>query len=105
MKNGTEIGKYIIHFENGTTESIPLIYGHNVGNIVMHPQIPLTETESAALVEINSSPTNSKGNAKTQPIYHFEWMNPNPDRRITHLEFQSARKTAAPILLGITAEP
>ena len=32
------------------------------------------------------------------------WVNPNPDKKITHLDFESAGRKAAPFLVAITVE-
>ena len=102
---GGEIGKYVVRFEDGNTESIPLKYGQNVGNILVNPKFSNPDVESATLVEVNLPSTNGNNNSSKQPFYHFEWTNPHPDQKITFIEFHSARRLSAPVLLGLTLEP
>ncbi|MDC0325170.1 hypothetical protein OAM01_00260 [bacterium] len=103
-KQGTEIGSYKIIFENKHIERIPILYGINVANIVVNNQMPNPDVEFASKVDVYSSRKN-KGSSKKQFFYHFEWTNPFPDQQIVALEFESARKMAAPVLLGLTLEP
>ena len=103
-KQGAEIGSYKVTFENKHIERIPILYGINVANVVVNNQMPSPDVEFARKIDVNSSPKN-KGSSRKQFFYHFEWTNPFPDQQIMALEFESARKMAAPVLLGLTLEP
>lgn len=97
------IGTYIVHYANGTHQSIPLIYEKNIANVCNKPsQITVSNVEQATLVEIPKN--HERNNSKTNLSYHFAWENPHPELIIDHIDVQSLRKDSAPILLGITLE-
>jgi hypothetical protein len=100
---GQEIGNYQVHYNNGTTYTIPLIYDKNIANVWDQPgETTVSEIEQATLVKLPAK-EERKGSAANYS-YHFTWNNPNPELTIEHIAVQSNRKDSAPLLLGITLE-
>ena len=100
---GQEIGNYTIHYANGTTEKIALIYDKNIANVWDQPgETNVTEIEQATLVKLPLK--EAKTNAPAHYSYHFTWHNPHPEQSIEHIAVQSNRKDSAPMILGVTLE-
>jgi len=105
-KIGKEIGSYVVHYENGSQETIPLVYGENIANLWNQqgtfPEMKVTQATKVLLPPVKQRQGNTPS---TSAAYHFTWKNPHPDQRISHLEFKSERHIPAPILLGLTVKP
>jgi hexosaminidase len=90
---GTEIGAYLVHYDDGTTERIPLIYGTNISTWTD------TNVSSINLLQGWSGET---ANGLPVAINAFFWTNPKPNSVIERLEFISNKGLASPVLLGLT---
>jgi hexosaminidase len=90
---GTEIGAYIIHYDDKTEERIPLIYGINISTWTD------TKVTSINLLQGWSSKT---ANDLPVAINTFFWTNPKPSSMIEKIEFVSHQGLASPVLLGLT---
>lgn len=98
-----QIGNYIIHYTNGTTQTIPLVHDKNIANVWDDPsQLNISEIEQAKLVELPVK--SNQRSSRSWYSYHYTWGNPNPDLTIEHIAVQSNRKVSAPTILGITLE-
>jgi hexosaminidase len=90
---GIEIGAYVIHFDDGTTERIPLIYGTNIS----------TWTDTAvSSINLLQGWSGETQNGLPVAVNAFFWTNPKPNRVIDRLEFVSNNTLASPVLLGLT---
>jgi len=97
------IGNYIVHYTNGATHTIPLVYDKNIANVWDDPgKLSISEIEQAKLVELPLK--SSRNNSRPWYSYHYTWENPNPDLTIEHIAVQANRKESAPMILGITME-
>jgi len=86
---------YIVKYTDGTTASIPMRTGIDLGEW-WEPK----DTPKAVVAWRGRNP--AKDNVG---FYLHEWTNPNPDKKIESIVFRSTNSTAVPILLGITASP
>jgi hypothetical protein len=97
--DGTKIGSFIVHFENGEERPIPIVYGDDVRdwNGGADPGGRLRRAR-LAWTGMNSVP---------RPVRLFKstWVNPFPEIEITSLDYVSAMAESAPFLVAITAEP
>jgi hexosaminidase len=91
--SGTEIGAYIVHYDDSTTERIPLIYGTNISTWTD------TNVSSINLLQGWSGET---ANSLSVAINTFFWTNPKPNSVIERLEFVSNGGLASPVLFGLT---
>jgi hypothetical protein len=96
-----QIGRYLIHYVNGESRSIPIIYQENVADWWVKPnETPPTRAEIAW----------EGSNPRTKPLgffirfYHFTVDNPLPDVEIQSLDFVSEIVRSAPLLVAITIE-
>lgn len=91
-KAGT-VGKYIIHYQGGKTEEIPLIAGKNI----LDWNAPLDLPE-ARVAWRHTCPNFDIG------LYRFRWQNPHPAEVIESIDFISTKTTGIPVLVAITGE-
>ena len=94
---GTEIGRYVITYEQEKTFDIPLIVSHNTGDWWIRPYAK--EISRAVRVKV-------QGYESTEPYRYLrilEWVNPHPSHLIMTIRFESKNTDATPILLAVTA--
>ncbi|MGL4608445.1 MAG: glycoside hydrolase family 20 zincin-like fold domain-containing protein [Trueperaceae bacterium] len=90
---GTDLGSYIVHYTDGTTEQITLFYGANISTWTD------TKVSSINLLQGWSGKTM---NGLPVAINTFFWTNPKPTVNIEKIEFVSKQGLASPVLLGLT---
>jgi WD40 repeat protein len=99
VPGGTEIGAYRIHYSDGQTVRLPIVYGKDVrdwgtsGDAKTMPNVAWT----------GHSPAARKGFSACR-LFKTCWSNPRLGVRVEHLEFVSGRQLAAPFLVALTAE-
>jgi hypothetical protein len=100
---GTPIGSYIIHYEDGQTAEIKIIFGRDVREWWSLPTQQALTTGAAVAWE-GSNPAAAALGFRLR-LFQMQWINPRADSRITHLDFRSSMESSAPFLLAITVEP
>jgi hypothetical protein len=102
VKDDTEIGHYLIHFEDKTTTKVPIVYGKDVRD--WWDTSRDKETPRARLAWEGTSEAAKRANARLY-LYRGTWENPHPDKRVVSIDYHSANDTAAaPFCVAITAE-
>jgi hypothetical protein len=90
----TPIGRYVVHYDDNSTEEIEIVYGKDVVDWWVQPGV--------------SDPTRSKvaweGQNAISAIKLFltTWENPNPEKRIVTLDYVATGGT--PFCVAISAE-
>jgi len=97
---GTSIGAFVIHYSNGQTRSVPIIYGVDVQDWWMSEQFSSDSKPNVVWTGKNHSTPDGP------PLGAFKttWVNPLPDVEIDHIDYQSAMMNSAPFLIAITVE-
>lgn len=101
--DGVPIARLRLHYENGQTSTLPIIYGVHVRNWWKEP----SETETA-LADPNSRPIWSApspeqvGRPITLRLYKTSFANPHPGWVITALDVESLFTHATPVVVAIT---
>tara|TARA_B100000900_G_C20525394_1_gene693947 strand:+ start:16 stop:1224 length:1209 start_codon:yes stop_codon:yes gene_type:complete len=99
ISDGATAANLIIHFEDGSNATMPLVVNKDVYNwwSVHHAENGNIKPENIGFVG-----DNYLGNERilTKPI----WENPTPEKIITHIDFVSGKVAAGPFLVGITLE-
>jgi hypothetical protein len=102
-KDGTEIGEYIVRYEDATTEKIPIVYGKDVRDwfFVQDEKDP----DRSKVVWKGENENSKQYNAKLR-VYLTAWTNPKTDKKIKTIDFVSFgdKTPCAPFCLGLTAE-
>jgi hypothetical protein len=89
---GQQIGRYVVHYADGTAEEVPLVYGRNVAAF----------TAGGAMVGARMVWHGRTPGGSGLALSALEWRNPHPDREIASLDFASAGTRAAPALIAVT---
>jgi len=100
---GTLIGAYIIHYADGSTERIPIIYGRTLVNWF---DFPARKEEPA---EARVAWTGSNDSIDLNPGFKVRllaksWTNPHPEKEIATLDVLSAGTACDPFLVAVTLE-
>lgn len=91
---GKTVFSYIINYEDGTKENIPVICGQNV--------LDWWEVNKA----VPDAKVSGIGKNPYAPVGFFvcKWKNPHPDKEIKTIDIISAETEALPCVIGITGE-
>ncbi len=103
-----EIGAYTVTYGDGTTETIPVTYGGNIGygNRLSHQPLLhhlfrhngyITAWETDNLLSRDET-------GALHTTYRLEWKNPRPEIAVTKVQFTGAEDVVVSRILGIQAE-
>lgn len=100
MEEGTRVGSYEIHYRDGVSESVSIVYGREVRDWALQrnesPQVP-----KASIAWTREDPLQATSDGV---LYMMEWINPRPFAVIESIDFRSTMTSVAPFLVGITVE-
>jgi WD40 repeat protein len=85
---GTEIGRYVLHYADGSTATMPIVYGQDV-------------RDWATGDDATPAPALRAGSAR---LYVSTWRNPKPGIAVVSFDFVSTMTTCAPFLVAVTAD-
>jgi hypothetical protein len=102
VKDGTELGKYIIHFVDGHKCEMPILYGWDVRDWWVRKNEP--DECKRSIVAWRGSNRDSVLHDTTIRLYKSTWSNPRPDVEIASVDYLSSETKSAPFLVAITAE-
>jgi len=100
---GTAIGSYVVHYEDGQTNEIKIIFGRDVREWWSLPTQQVMTTGAAVAWE-GGNPAAAALGLRLR-LFQMQWTNPRPGAQISHVDFASQMEDAAPFLLAITADP
>jgi hypothetical protein len=93
VEEDTLIGDYVLHYANGETKKIPLVYGRNIKNSFDgNSGYVLTDAVTAWTDE-------------AVQVFKYTAYNPLPGSEVKTMDFISSNAPAAPFLIAITGEP
>jgi len=98
---GTEIGRFEVHYANGQSNRIQIIYGKHVQDWWFDPREPQTGDPRMVWQEVNPA---SQAQDRSIRLYSLEWENPLKNVEIATFDFVSAVTDSAPFLIAITLE-
>jgi hypothetical protein len=98
----TKIGEYALHYADGKTATVPIVYGRSVVDwwITADSTVP-TDAQIAWTGENDAS---HKIRYKIQ-LYTYTVNNPRPGAEIATIDFVSTLSDSAPFLVAMTYEP
>jgi hypothetical protein len=94
VEEGVQIGKYVLHYADGSQREIPLLNGDNVGD---WGGISTENPKHAAIVWTGHNDT------MDLRVFKTTWENPLPDQLIETIDYVSDMTVASPFLIAITA--
>lgn len=97
--DGTEIGNYIVHYDDKTEEKIPIKYGEDVRDWWRNDE--RATLKKAKIVWTGTNAAASESNKKIQ-LYATAWKNPHPDKTITTLDVVSKNTECDPFVVAVS---
>lgn len=99
--DGTKVGFFRVHYQDGNTEEIPIVYGAHVRDWWTAPDAKPVTASEVAWKGSNRASTASRVSLQ---LYKTTWKNSRPDVAIAKLDYVSTMSPSAPFLIGLTAE-
>jgi WD40 repeat protein len=98
---GTHIGSYTVHYADGESRDIKIVFGQNVREWLASPAAPMM-TGGAVAWEGSNQAGRTLG--LTVRVYQMTWLNPRPAVEVRQIRFKSTMENPAPFLIAITTE-
>ena len=97
--DGTQVGVYRLHYADGRTQELPVIYGKQVRDWFSNPgSQPL---DDGTVVAWSMNPARDADN---KTLFKTSWNNPLPDAELKSIDFVSSMADPAPFLIAISVE-
>jgi RNA polymerase sigma factor (sigma-70 family) len=90
------IGTYVVHYADGSSASIPLVYGRALVDWWQRPDRKVGPTGAKVAW------TGANESAGQIRLFDLAWTNPHPEKEITSLDVLSADKECDPFLVAVT---
>jgi len=101
--DGTDVGEYVVRYEDDTERTIPLSYAENIWNWWDLPGRTAPMKEGTILAWRGRNPLSDRSKIDLL-LFHFRWENPRPNVVISSITFRSRMTQCAPFLVALTAE-
>jgi hypothetical protein len=98
--DGVRIGAYVLHYVDGQTQALPIIFGEHLRERDPPPETPIRVTKSAVVAW---SGRDRGGNLRR--LYRTTYENPRPSVAVRSIDFVSTMTKSGPFLIAITVEP
>ena len=101
VKDGRPIGRYVVHYDDESTQTIPIVYGVDLRDWWNVDDSREVERGKVAW----EGTTESFGQGVKIRLYLATWENPHPEKTVTTISFLSTRTTeASPFCVAMTAQ-
>jgi eukaryotic-like serine/threonine-protein kinase len=97
-EDGTEIGRYVIHFADGQQRHLPLRIGEELADWWTQPN------EAGKRFKIAWTGTNRDTLQRGIRLFVTTWTNPRPGVKIQTIDLVATHKQGGPFLVALTAE-
>lgn len=101
LDDGTVIGEYVVHYADNSTARIPVVYGEDLRDWWVNPDRSSLKRAKAAWTGSNPA---SEANMAQIRLYSVAWENPNPNKKVTSIDFVSKKTACDPFLIALTIE-
>lgn len=101
---GSEVASYTIHFADGTSERIPVVYGQNVANWWSFTKNPQELPANARIAWSGTNDVTDLNPGVKLRLYATTWSNPHPERVITSIDASSKDLDCDLFLVAVTLE-
>jgi hypothetical protein len=102
---GTELGNYVVHYTDGSRETIPIVYGKNLVDW-WHFGTQNNDPSDARIAWTGSNPMiedRREGGLEIH-LFAYTWTNPHPDKEISTIDLVSSASQCDPFLIALTLE-
>jgi hypothetical protein len=100
---GMPVGEYRLHYEDGTSTAFPIIYGQDLSDWQSFAKGAAGRATRATVAWTGSNLTVSR-QQKNLRLYLSAWDNPNPEKKVTTLDYVSNRTVCNPFCVAMTVE-
>jgi hypothetical protein len=101
---GTEVGAYAVHYADGTTERIPIVYGRDLVNWWLWGRGFQEAPTDARVAWTGTNDVAEKNEGLQVRLFARTWTNPHPEKEIATLDVISAGTLCDPFLVAATLE-
>jgi hypothetical protein len=98
----TPLGSYVMHYADGRSHEMRVIYGEHVREWWFYPTQPQITLGAAIAWQGPNEASRSVG--MEVRVYQMTWANPWPDAEVASIDFVSAMEKPAPFLIALTVE-
>jgi WD40 repeat protein/predicted Ser/Thr protein kinase len=102
-KEGAQIAKMILHYDDQTMAEISIVYGKDVRDWRFVPGQDEEASGDGTVVWTGLSPAAKKA-GKSLRLYKSTWANPKPTVQVKTIDFISMVSNSAPFILALTVE-
>jgi len=97
--DGTQVGLYRLHYADGQTQELPIIYGKQVRDWFSNPGTQLLDDNTVVAWSVKPM-----RDADNKTLFRTSWDNPLPDVELKSIDFVSGMADPAPFLIAISVE-
>jgi hypothetical protein len=101
VADGTEIGSYVVHYADDTTEKIPIVYGEDLRDWWENPD--RSDVKRAKVAWTGTNPA-AEGMGRKIRLFAVAWKNPHPDKEVKSIEIVSKGGECDPFVIAMTLE-
>jgi hypothetical protein len=103
VDDGVQIGQYIVHYDDGSNEEIPIIYGEDVRDWFFSEG---DKEPSRSKIAWKGDNEFAKKIGSRLRLYVSTWTNPKPDKRVLKIDYVSNKSetAAAPFCISMSVE-
>jgi hypothetical protein len=101
---GTEVGAYVVHYSDGTSQRIPLVYGRDLANWFVFPRARPEKPTDARVAWTGTNDSTDLNPGLTIRLFAMTWTNPHPDREIATIDVRSKVTASDLFLVASTLE-
>ena len=102
---GTEVGAYVVHYDDGSTARIPLVYGREIVNWFQWDRPGFRDVPTVGRIVSDGSNDTTDLNAGMKiRLIAFSWANPHPEKGIATVDVISHATACDLFLVALTVE-
>jgi hypothetical protein len=101
---GTEVAVYVVHYADGSSERIPIVYGSDLVNWWFFKRGVDEAPTGARIAWTGENDASELNQSFVIRLYSQTWTNPHPDREIKSLDVMSTGTLCDPFLVALTVE-
>jgi len=104
VSDGVTVGEYVIHYDDSTVVSTPIVYGRDIRDWWVFDQLKATRAP-VVWTGLNHASKDYRGERMKLRLLQMSWLNPNPKKKVAKLDFVSFNETVcSPFLIAASAE-
>ena len=103
--DGTQIGSFEIHYDDQTSETVPIEYGRDLRDWWDFDNAAPATRAAVVWKDTNDASSNFRDGAIGIRLFQMSWTNPHPEKTVTAFDYVSNNETiCAPFLVAATTD-